>query len=137
MRVLSRQSYLGVALGLSVSIVGCSGSETASSAGTTRVASADRATGTSAVAEYRHRNHGGVIRLIAVSLQELNLTPDQRATLEAIRADLLTKMEPGRAAGAELANVLADGVASGAVDREKAEAATTKLSAATRGSARR
>jgi len=86
---------------------------------------------TSADVDSRHRNHGGVVRLIGVSLRELPLTPEQRRKLEALREDVIAKMQPIRDLGTELASVLAGGVASGTVDRAKAEAIAAKLHDAT------
>jgi Spy/CpxP family protein refolding chaperone len=77
--------------------------------------------------EHRHRHHGGVLMLVAMSLKDLDLSADQRTAVDKIRADLLAKMEPARAAGKDLANTLADGVAAGAVNRAKADAAVGKL----------
>ncbi len=77
--------------------------------------------------QHRNRHAGGMIGLIAMSIKELDLTPEQKAKVEAIRADLHAKMEPAHAAGKELAGVLAEGVAAGAVDRAKADAAIDKL----------
>ncbi|HTQ44783.1 MAG TPA: Spy/CpxP family protein refolding chaperone [Polyangiaceae bacterium] len=76
--------------------------------------------------EHRH-HHGGVIALIAMSLKDLDLSADQKAAVEKVRAALVTKMEPARAAGQDLSNTLADGVAAGSVDRAKADAAIGKL----------
>lgn len=79
-------------------------------------------------AEHRARvHHGGVAMLIALSIRELDLTADQKAKVEQIRTDLHAKLEPAHAAGKELSGVLADGVAAGAVDRAKADAAIEKL----------
>jgi len=83
--------------------------------------------------EHRHGHHGGVAMLIAMSIRDLDLTPDQKASVEKIRTDLIAKMEPARAAGKDLTGVLADGVAAGAVDRAKADAAIDKLVAAAQG----
>jgi Spy/CpxP family protein refolding chaperone len=77
--------------------------------------------------EHRQRHHGGVLMLIAMSLKDLDLAGDQRASVEKIRTDLLAKMEPARAAGRDVANTLADGVAAGAIDRAKADAGIDKL----------
>jgi Spy/CpxP family protein refolding chaperone len=77
--------------------------------------------------EDRGRHHGGVLMLIVASIKDLDLRPDQRTTVDKIRSDLLAKMEPARAAGKDLANTLADGVAAGAVDRAKADSAINKL----------
>jgi hypothetical protein len=131
MRVSIHHSCLGVLLSLSAAMYGCGGSDAVSSTQTSGAMTSARGAGTAEVTEYRHRNHGGVLRLIAVSLQELDLRPDQRATLEGLRADLLAKLEPERTAGTELADVLADGVATGAVDDARAQLAEAKLRDAT------
>jgi len=77
--------------------------------------------------EHREHHFGGVPMLIALSIKDLDLSGEQRTAVEKARADLLTKMEPARAAGKDLASVLADGVAAGTVDRAKADAAVNKL----------
>jgi Spy/CpxP family protein refolding chaperone len=77
--------------------------------------------------EHRERHHGGVLTLIAMSLKDLELTADQRTSIDKIRDEFVAKMEPARAAGKDLANTLADGVAAGAVDHAKSEAAIAKL----------
>jgi Spy/CpxP family protein refolding chaperone len=77
--------------------------------------------------EHRGQHHGGVLMLITASVNDLALGPDQRKTVDKIRGDLMAKMEPARAAGKDLANTLAEGVAAGAVDRAKADSAIGKL----------
>jgi Spy/CpxP family protein refolding chaperone len=67
------------------------------------------------------------VALIAMSINDLDLTADQKTTVEKIRTDLQAKMEPARAAEQNLAGILADGVAAGAVDRAKADAAIQKI----------
>jgi Spy/CpxP family protein refolding chaperone len=74
-----------------------------------------------------------VSRLIAVCLQELDMTPEQKVILGQLRDDLIEKMEPGRAAGRDLANLLADGVATGTVDDAKAELAVARVREASAG----
>ena len=77
--------------------------------------------------EHREHHHGGVLGLIAMSIKDLDLSADQKDQIEKIRADLVAKMDPARAAGKDLANVLADGVAAGKIERPKADAAVNKL----------
>jgi len=83
----------------------------------------------------RHRegHHGGFVGLILESAAALDLKPEQRPVVDKIRADLSAKLEPARAAGKELATILADGVAAGSIDRAKADAATAKLAAQVQG----
>jgi Spy/CpxP family protein refolding chaperone len=77
--------------------------------------------------EHRAHHERGVLGLVVMSLKDLDLTADQQATIDKIRADLTTKMEPARAAGKDFAGTLADGVAAGKVDRAKVDASITKL----------
>ncbi len=62
-----------------------------------------------------------------MSLEDLDLSVEQRTRVEKIRTDLLAAMDPGGAAGRNLTNVLADGVAAGVVDRAQADAAIAQL----------
>ncbi len=77
--------------------------------------------------QHRDRHHGGVQALIVMSLKDLDLTADQQAAVEKIKTDLLASMEPARTAEKDFANVLADGVAAGKVDKAKGDAAINKL----------
>jgi Spy/CpxP family protein refolding chaperone len=77
--------------------------------------------------EHREHHHAGVMGLVVMSLNDLDLTADQKDKVEKIKAELVTKMEPAKAAGKDVANVLADGVAAGKIDRTKADAAIGKL----------
>jgi Spy/CpxP family protein refolding chaperone len=77
--------------------------------------------------EHREHHFGGVAMLIALSIKDLELSADQRVTIDKIRADLLAKMEPARAAGKDVSSVLAEGVAAGTVDRAKVDGAISKL----------
>jgi Spy/CpxP family protein refolding chaperone len=70
-----------------------------------------------------------MLGLLAMSIRDLELSADQKDKVEKIRADLVAKMEPARAASRDLANTLADGVAAGNVDRAKADAAVEALAA--------
>jgi Spy/CpxP family protein refolding chaperone len=77
--------------------------------------------------EHRHSHHAGIVGLIARSVQDLDVSADQKAKLEAVRADLLAKLEPARAAAHDFSGTLADGVAAGKLDRTKVDAATGAL----------
>lgn len=81
--------------------------------------------------EHRQHHHGGVVALVAMSIHDLDLSADQKAAVEKIRTDLVAKMDPARSAEQSLANVLADGVAAGAVDRAKVDAAIDQVVAQT------
>ena len=77
--------------------------------------------------DHRENHHGGMLPIILMGLKDVGLSAEQQTTVEKIRADLLSKMDPARAAGKDFANTLADGVAAGSVDKAKADAAIAKL----------
>jgi Spy/CpxP family protein refolding chaperone len=77
--------------------------------------------------EHRRHHGGGVSTLIAMSIRDLDLSADQRATVDKIRSDMIEKMAPVRAADRDLSTILADGVAAGAIDKAKADKAIDKV----------
>jgi len=79
---------------------------------------------------HRHHHHGGVTLLIALSLDTLGISPEQRPAVEKIRRDLHARMEPARAAQQRLAAALADGVAASNLDERTVDAAIAQVSAA-------
>jgi Spy/CpxP family protein refolding chaperone len=79
---------------------------------------------------HRHHHHGGVTLLIALSLDTLGISPEQRPAVEKIRRDLHARMEPARAAQQRLAAALADGVAAANLDATTVDAAIAQVSAA-------
>jgi Spy/CpxP family protein refolding chaperone len=79
---------------------------------------------------HRHHHHGGVTLLIALSLDTLGVSAEQRAAVEKIRTDLHAKMEPARAAEQNLHTLLAEGIAAGAIDQAKVDAAVAQIAAA-------
>jgi Spy/CpxP family protein refolding chaperone len=68
-----------------------------------------------------------------MSIKDLDLSADQQPAVEKIRAELVSKMDPARAAGKDLANTLADGVAAGKIDRPKVDAAINKIATQAQG----
>ncbi len=94
-------------------------------------ASAEEQDATAGLVEHhRHHHHGGVTLLIAMSLDTLGLSPDQKPAVAKIRSDLQTRMEPARAAEQALLGTLADGLAAGALDPGKVDAAVAQLTSA-------
>jgi Spy/CpxP family protein refolding chaperone len=83
--------------------------------------------------EHRGQHHGGVLGLVVMSIKDLDLSADQQAAVEKIRTEILSKMEPARAAGKDLANTLADGVAAGKIDRPKVDVAISKIATQAQG----
>jgi Spy/CpxP family protein refolding chaperone len=80
-----------------------------------------------AVRAFHRHHHIGFIGFAIVSLPSLGLPPAEQAQVEKIRADLRTKFQPAHDAEAALLNVLADGVAAGAIDSAKVDAAVAKI----------
>jgi Spy/CpxP family protein refolding chaperone len=109
---------------------GCRGSSAQSAPPATaeRSGSDDAAAGL--MEHHRHHHHGGVTLFIAMSLDTLGVSPDQRATVEAIRSDLHARMEQARAAEQDLVTTLADGLAAGSIDTAKVDVALARLTAA-------
>ena len=79
---------------------------------------------------HRHHHHGGVTLIIALSLDTLGVSPEERTTVEKIRRELHARMEPARVAQQKLAAALADGVAAANLDATTVEAAIAQVSAA-------
>jgi len=97
-------------------------------------ASAEEEDATAGLVEHhRNHHHGGVTLLIAMSLDTLGLSPEQKPAVEKVRSDLYARMEPARAAEQSLLGTLADGLAAGVLDPAKVEAAITQLTSAASG----
>jgi|CZKU01.1.fsa_nt_gi Spy/CpxP family protein refolding chaperone len=79
---------------------------------------------------HRYHHHGGVTLFIAMSLDTLGVSPEQRAAVAKIRADLHARMEPARAAEQTLVALLADGLAAANFETAKVDAAVAQLTAA-------
>ncbi len=125
------------ALGLS-SVLGCASSTppaASASASGTDVVSTPAGTqagedeeGQKLVEHHRH-HHGGVAMFLHMSLDSLGVSDDQRAAVTKIQEDLSAKLEPVHAAQQKVLAVLADGVAAGAVDSAKVDAAIADIDA--------
>jgi Spy/CpxP family protein refolding chaperone len=70
---------------------------------------------------HRYHHHGGVTLLIAMSLDTLGISPEQRPAVEKLRADLHARMEPARSAERGLVTTLADGLSAGNIDEGKVD----------------
>jgi Spy/CpxP family protein refolding chaperone len=71
-----------------------------------------------------------VTLLVALSLDTLGISPEERPAVEKIRRDLHARMAPARAAQQRLAAALADGVATAKLDATTVDAAIAEVSAA-------
>ncbi|MGD0523732.1 MAG: hypothetical protein ABSE49_01240 [Polyangiaceae bacterium] len=79
------------------------------------------------VRAFHRHHHIGFIGFALVSIPSLGLPPAEVAQVDAIRADIKAKFQPAHEAEAALLNVLADGVAAGAIDQGKVDAAIAKV----------
>jgi Spy/CpxP family protein refolding chaperone len=79
---------------------------------------------------HRHHHHGGVAMFIHMAIDTLGVSPEKKAQLEKIQADLHAKMAPSREAGRAVLTLLADEVAAGKLDDGKLNAALAKQEAA-------
>jgi Spy/CpxP family protein refolding chaperone len=116
-----------------VAVSGCGGSAApAPATSTTGVEQTGEAN--EEATHHRHHHHGGMAILIGMSLTDLtDLTADQKTAIEKIKSDLHAKMEPVHQANLAVETTLADGVAAGAVDRAKTDAAIAQLTTAAGG----
>ena len=80
------------------------------------------------VRAFHRHHHIGFIGFALVSIPSLGLPPAEQAQVEKIRVDIKAKFQPAHDAEAALLNVLAEGVAAGAIDQAKADAAIAKIS---------
>jgi Spy/CpxP family protein refolding chaperone len=79
---------------------------------------------------HRYHHHGGVTLLIAMSLDSLGVSPEQRAAVERIRVDLHARMDPARAAEQALVAMLAEGVTAARFDTAKVDGAVGQVTIA-------
>jgi Spy/CpxP family protein refolding chaperone len=72
---------------------------------------------------HRHHHHGGFAMFIAMSLDSLNITPDQTAAIDKIRTDMLARMSAAHDAEKLVLLAVADGIAAGKIDPVKVDPA--------------
>ncbi len=78
----------------------------------------------------RHHHQGGVAMFLALSLDTLGLPAEKQAVVTKIQSDLFARMEPSRLAEQAVLTALAEGVASGAIDKARVDAAIAQLETA-------
>ena len=81
-------------------------------------------------AHHRHHHHGGLAMFVALSLDMLGADDAKRAQIEKLQADLRERMKPAREVERNLTKVLADGIAAGALDQAKLDAAAAQVASA-------
>lgn len=80
---------------------------------------------------HRHLNSGGLTKFVAMSLDTLGTSDEAKgAEIGKLQSEIITHMAPAREAEKQLLQVLADGVAAGALDKAKVDAALSKLASA-------
>ena len=133
-----RRALVGLALSAASAVVACGGSSTNApppAAPSAAQPDAPSPTDDDEAADgvrdqHRHHHHGGVTMFVAMSLDTLGVAPEQRAQVEKIQTDLYSRLAPARAAEHAVIATLADGVAAGAVDAPKVDAAVAQLTTA-------
>jgi Spy/CpxP family protein refolding chaperone len=124
----------GMVFGASIGLTACGGgsanSEPPASAPN---AAADDEAMADLTEHHRHHHHGGVTMFIAMSLDSLGISEEQRITVEKIQTDLYAKMEPARVAEQNLVLAIADGIAAGNVDQGKVDSAVAAVASAASG----
>ena len=76
---------------------------------------------------HRYHHHGGVTLFIAMSVDTLGVSPEQRAVVEKIRTDLHAAMQPAFTADQNLISTLADGLSSSNLEPAKVDAAVAQV----------
>lgn len=140
------RSYLGLVPFLMAAVLGCGGSQTATNepgGGSGDVAEAQPAQPGTGLDEdesssdlamhHRHHHHGGFAMFIAMGVDQINTTPEQKGAIEKIKTDLWAKMEPAHEAEKQVLLAVADGVAANQFDQAKLDAAIQNVSTASSG----
>ena len=112
------------------STTGCSGRSNAPPAASASNAPPEDEAAAGLMEHHRYHHHGGATLFIAMSLDTLGVSPEQRAAIEKIRTDLRTQLEPARKAEQNLLALLADGLAASNLDAAKVDAAVAQVTAA-------
>jgi Spy/CpxP family protein refolding chaperone len=116
----------GLALMGSVALLGCAASGPVPATAVSSVAVDDDLTADLSE-HHRHHHQGGVTMFIALSLDTLGLPPERQAVVAQIQSDLFARIEPARASGQRVLTALADGMAAGAIDEARVDAAIAEL----------
>jgi Spy/CpxP family protein refolding chaperone len=128
---MGRMGTIATVLFGALAAVGCGGASANARPPATAASASDVDEVAAGLTEHhRHHHHGGVTLLVALSLDTLGISPEQRPAVEKIRRDLHARMEPALAAQQRLAAALADGVAAANLDERTVDAAIAQVSAA-------
>ncbi len=123
----SWQKNLAAMIGMAATFSGCAGKAAQTSPRTVADATSEPSPVTDLLQHHRHHHHGGVLMLIAMSLDTLGLSPEEQARIEAIRSDLMAKMEPSRNDELKLIGLLASGLEQSSIDPAKVNEAIAQM----------
>jgi Spy/CpxP family protein refolding chaperone len=127
---MRRPCFLTVLLGVAT-VFGACGATSRNAPPPGKPPSGSPAENSDAIADFlthhRYHHHGGFLMLVTMSLDTLGLDSDQQARVEALRSDLLSKMEPAREAERQVVELLVTGVAQSFIDKAKVDAAIATL----------
>jgi Spy/CpxP family protein refolding chaperone len=122
---------LGLVFAAGVGLVACGGDSANRQPAASATSSATDDEATADLTEHhRYHHHGGVTLFIAMSLDTLGVSPEQRAAVEKIRTELRARMEPARTAEQDLVATLAEGLAAGTIDAAKVDTGVARVTAA-------
>jgi Spy/CpxP family protein refolding chaperone len=102
----------------------------AASADTSAAPSDDDPVMSGLLEHHRYHHHGGVTLFIAMSLDTLGVSAEQRAAVEKIRLDLHARMQPALQADQNLVTALAAGLDAASFDSAKLDAAVAQVGSA-------
>jgi Spy/CpxP family protein refolding chaperone len=132
-----RVNALALVAGLVLGVAAAHAAETSPPAtGSAPAVTEDGASGAdpaAAALQQHHRVHnsGGLTKFVAMGLDTLGTMDEaKRPQIEKLQADLVAHMAPAREAEKALLQALADGVAGGALDKAKVDAALAKVTSA-------
>jgi Spy/CpxP family protein refolding chaperone len=97
---------------------------------TTTTVTDDDDPATDGIRDHHRHHHGGVSQFIALSIETLGVSPEQKAKLSTINDALKSRIEPAHQASRLLIGMIADGVAVGNVDKAKVDGQLAVLAAA-------
>jgi Spy/CpxP family protein refolding chaperone len=126
---MSRRRELFTALVAGVAAVGCA-AKTANTPPPATAATLDDDAVAGLLEHHRYHHHGGVTLFIAMSLETLGVSPEQRDVVEKVRDNLRANMEAARKAEQVLVTTLADGLKVSQFDGARVDDAVVKVTVA-------
>lgn len=128
--LVRRIGLLAVGLAVAAAAGGCAGRAANAPPPATAGAAGDDDVLAGLFEHHRYHHHGGALLFIAMSVDTLGVSPEQRATVDKISTDLRAALAPARTAEQNLEVQLADGLAAGTFDRAKIDTAVAQVAAA-------